>query len=312
MGWNEIKGNNIRWINIDHPNSETVNALAEVHPFHKLALDDCLSKNQLPKIDDYGEYLFIILHFPRYLKELRFSIPMQVALFLGRDFLVTVHSGDLKPINRIFEACRDNEAARSNYMGKSSYYLVYQLILALVENLLKMAAKVMSNIEVLEEKVFDESVDAVRDVTGLRHNIANLRRTIFPLKRVLHELERGVDHFSKDETMAVYFGDLSDSIDKVWEIIESCKEMSEIYKDTDYIISADRTNRILTLLTIVFTFSIPASLIGTFYGTNVRIPGGLEDAPTFLGPYTTFILIVAASVFSVVVMLALFRKFRWL
>ncbi|MFZ4440596.1 MAG: magnesium transporter CorA family protein [Syntrophales bacterium] len=312
MKLNEIKGNNFRWINIDHPSSESVGALAEVSPFHQLALEDCLSKNQLPKIDDYEDYLFIILHFPRYLKERRFSIPMQVAVFLGRDFLVTVHSGDLKPINRIFEACRDSEASRSNFMGQTSYYLVYRLILALVDNLLQMAAKVMSDIETLEEKVFDETVDAVREVTGLRHNIANLRRTIFPLKRVLHELERRIEHFSKDETMDVYFGDLSDSIDKVWEIIESCKEMSEIYKDTDHIISSDRTNKILTILTIVFTFSIPLTLIGTYYGMNVRIPGGLEDAPTFLGPYTTFIIIIAAGVLSVFGMLAVFRKFRWL
>jgi magnesium transporter len=312
MEWNEINDNNIRWINIDRLDSKKVNALSEVHQFHQLAIDDCLSKNQLPKIDDYEDYLFIILHFPRYLKQRRFSIPTQVAVFLGRDFLVTVHSGDLKPINRIFEACRDSETARSNYMGKTSYYLVYRLILALVENLIQMAAKVMSDIEALEEKVFDETVDAVREVTGLRHNIANLRRTIFPLKRVLHEWERKIEHFSRDETMDVYFGDLSDSIDKVWEIIESCKEMSEIYKDTDHIISSDRTNKILAILTIVFTFSIPATLIGTFYGMNVKIPGGLEDAPTFLGPYTTFIIIIAAAVLSVLGMLAVFRKFRWL
>jgi magnesium transporter len=177
---------------------------------------------------------------------------------------------------------------------------------------MQMAAKVMSDIEALEEKVFDETVDAVREVTGLRHNIANLRRTIFPLKRVLHELERRIEHFSKDGTMDVYFGNLSDSIDKVWEIIESCKEMSEIYKDTDYIISSDRTNRILAILTIVYTFSIPATVIGTFYGMNVKIPGGFEDAPLFLGPYTTFMLIIAASFLSVLGMLIIFRKFRWL
>jgi magnesium transporter len=312
MEWNEIKDNNIRWINIDRLDSETVSALTEVHQFHQLALDDCLSKNQLPKIDDYEDYLFIILHFPLYLKERRFSIPIQIAVFLGPDFLVTVHSGNLKPINRIFKTCRDNEVTRRSFMGKTSHYLFYRLILALVENLMRMAAKVMSDIEALEEKVFDETVDAVREVTSLRHNIANLRRTIFPLKRVLHELERRIEHFSKDETMDVYFGDLSDSIDKVWEIIESCKEMSEIYKDTDHIISSDRTNRILTILTIVFTFSIPATLVGTFFGMNVRVPGGLEDAPTFLGPYTTFIIIMAVAALSLLGMLALFRKFRWI
>jgi|WetSurMetagenome_2_1015567.scaffolds.fasta_scaffold00042_40 magnesium transporter len=309
---NQITGNNFRWINIDRISRESLNQLLDVHPFHQLALEDCLSKTQLPKIDEYDDYLFIILHFPRYLKDRKFSVPIQVAVFLGRDFLVTVHSGDLKPINRIFSACSESEDESNDYVGKTSFYLLYRIILALLENLMQMAAKVMSDIEELEEKVFDETTGAVREVTELRHNIANMRRTLAPLKRVLHELEREIERFSKDETVDIYFGDLSDLIDKVWEIIASCREVSEIYKDTDYITSSDRTNKILTILTIVFTFSIPLTVIGTFYGMNVKMPGGLEDSPSFLGPYTTFILIMAASLLSVIGMFAAFRRSRWI
>lgn len=311
MAWKQIQGDTFRWINVDSLSAEAVNRLIEIHPFHRLALDDCLSKSQLPKIDEYDNYFFIILHIPRYLKDRKFSVPMQVAIFLGQNFLITVHSGDLKPINRIFDACSDDRN-RVDYMGRTPSYLLYRVILALVDNLLLMAGKVMSNIDDLEPKVFDETVGAVREVTELRHDIANLRRTILPLKRVLHELERKIRRFSDSDSMEAYFGDLTDSIDKVWEVIEACKEVVEIYKDTDYIISSDRTNKILSVLTILFTFSIPATVIGTLYGMNVRLPGGNEDPFIFLGPYTTFILIVLFSFAGIAGMVYLFRKQRWI
>lgn len=310
--WKEIEGNQFRWVNIDQISGDTINALERTYPFHRLDLDDCLSKMQLPKIDEYDDYLFIILHFPRYLKTRRLVVPMQVGIFLGRDFLVTVHSGDLKPISRIYDLCRENDTARTDYLGKNPAYLMYRIILALLANLLQMSGKVMSNIQDLEEKVFDETRGAVREVTELRHEIANLRRTIFPLRRVIRELERTVTHYTEDENIAVYFGDLTDTIGKVWEIIDACKEISEIYKDTDFIISSDRTNKILTVLTILFTFSIPVTILGTLYGMNVKLPGGLEDPFTFLGPYSTFLLIMGTAAASVAAMFLIFRRFRWL
>jgi magnesium transporter len=180
-----------------------------------------------------------------------------------------------------------------------------------------MAGKILSNIEALEDKVFDEKVEATREVTELRHDIANLRRTVFPLKRVIHELEQKVARFSpadggEEIQVSDYFEALADYFDAVWSIIQECREIIEIYKDTDFVISSDRTNKILALLTIVFTFSIPATVIGTLYGMNVKLPGGAEHPLTFLGPYTTFILILASAFVPVVLMYVVFKKIKWL
>jgi len=315
------------WTNIDSLSAASVNSLAAVYPFHPLDLEDCLSKVQLPKIDEYQDYLFIILHFPRYLKEKRFSVPSQVSLFLSRDFLVTVHSGELKPINSLFESLRnkacqpdpDPSVQRRNCMADalggqvkpSPVFLLYRVIYSLVENLHIMTGKVLSDIEDVEDRVFDEKVDAVREVTNLRHNIANFRRIAFPLKRVIHDLEKRIQRFT-DEDMEIYFSDLTDYIDKVWHTLEECKETIEIYKDTDVVIGTDRTNRILAILTILFTFSIPLTLLGTLYGMNVNLPGGIERPWTFLGPYSTFFMIIIAASVPVTIMFFLFRKMRWL
>lgn len=306
-----IKGKNFVWINIDNPTPSILNSLLEMYHFHHLDVEDCISKTQLPKIDEYKDYLFIILHFPRYLKEKKFSIPSQVGIFLGRDFLVTVHSGELKPINRIFQNCKKDEEAHDEYMGGSPTFLLYEIVHALIENIMLMLRRVISEIEEIEDKVFDEKTDAVREVTELRHNIANIRRVVSSLRVVVHDLEKMIHKFSNGD-IGVYFSDLSDYIDKAWAILEECKETIEIYKDTDFIISSDRTNKILALLTIVFTLSIPATILGTFFGMNVNVPGGTGNPWTFMGPYTTFWVIVIVSILPVFLMYIVFKRLRWL
>jgi magnesium transporter len=222
-----------------------------------------------------------------------------------------VHNGELKPLSRLFEQCRSNGDCAPE-LGRSPAFLLYRIIRSLNENMLAMAGKVLENLEQIEEKVFDAKKDAVREVTELRHDIANMKRIVFPLRRVTSELERQVMKFA-NEDIGVYFSDLSDGIDRVWTVLEECRETIDIYKDTDYIISSDRTNKILALLTIVFTLSIPATVLGTFYGMNVTLPGGHQHAAwTFWGPYTTFIMIVAGSVIPAVAMFVLFRRLKWL
>ncbi|RJR22811.1 MAG: magnesium transporter [Nitrospiraceae bacterium] len=310
---------NFTWINIDDPDTEHLNALKTLHPFNDLNLEDCLSETQIPKIDEYDDYLFIVLHFPRYVKAKRYSVPIQLSVFLGKNFLVTVHNGELKPLQNLFSTYRkgNHPVAESNGRNQpanglsSPASLLYSIIYNLSENLFVMSSKILTSIVEIEEAVFDEHVSAVHEVTGLRHNLANFRRIVFPLKRVIHDLEKKVLQFTRED-MGIYFSDLTDYIDKVWTTLEECRETLDIYKETDIIISSNRTNKILTVLTILFTFSIPVTVMGTLYGMNVHLPGGVDKPWMFLGPYTTFIVIMTASIMQVLCMFYIFRRLRWL
>jgi magnesium transporter len=86
----------------------------------------------------------------------------------------------------------------------------------------------------------------------------------------------------------------------------------EIYKDTDFVLSTEKTNKVLAVLTIIFTLAIPATVIGTFYGMNIHLPGGVDTDLMFLGPYTSFIVIILASVIPVVLMFTYFKKLGWI
>jgi magnesium transporter len=126
------------------------------------------------------------------------------------------------------------------------------------------------------------------------------------------DLSKEVQRFSKED-LAIYFKDVQDHIEKVYETLEEAKETVEIYKDTDYMLSQEKTNKILAVLTIVFTLSIPATVVGSFYGMNVPLPGGVETGAWMqLGPYTTLIFVIVISSLSALLMVFYFRRLGWM
>jgi len=303
---------NLNWINIERPTRLEMDYLAQNYPFHPLDLDDCLSKVQLPKIDEYKEYIFVILHFPVFEHRTRITSPSQVSIFLGKDFLVTVHSGDLKPFASLPGRCQQDDKLCEQYLGKDSGYLMYRIVDTLVDHCFPMVNKTLSNLDDIEDKVFDDKVSASHDVAILRRDIAAQRRIIGPIKGVVGELERKVQRFTQVD-LTVYFGDINDHLNRLWSNLDECQETIEIYKDTDFLLSQERTNRILALLTIVFTVAIPATVIGTFYGMNINLPGGIEIGPwSTWGTYTTFIVILLVSLVPGAFMLWLFHRMRWI
>jgi len=98
----------------------------------------------------------------------------------------------------------------------------------------------------------------------------------------------------------------------VIETLEESRETMEIYKDTDFVLSTEKTNKVLAVLTIIFTLAIPATVIGTFYGMNVELPGGIDNSAAILGPFTTFIIVIIASSISAIMMFAYFKRHGWI
>ncbi len=306
-----ISSNGVLWTNIQKPTYSDMTVLGQKYPFHRLNLEDCLSKIQIPKIDRYEDHTFVILHFPTPDKEKGFLFS-QLAIFIGTDYLVTIHHGDLKPLEELFAMCKIDERQRQVIMGKSAGYLLYKIIDTLVDDLLHILMKVVGNIDDIEDSVFDERISIPRQISLLRREITTLRRIVIPLRRTVVDLSKDVQRFSRED-LAVYFKDVQDHIEKVYEALEEAKETVEIYKDTDFMLSNEKTNKILAVLTIVFTLSIPATVIGTFYGMNINLPGGTEIGPwDQLGIYTTLIFVLAASSVSALFMVLYFRRLGWL
>jgi len=311
--FNIIENNGFYWIDIQNPTRSDIDILGNQYSFHELNLEDCLSKNQIPKIERYGNYIFMILQFPTIEKERSIPRFTQLSVFAGSNYLVTIHQGDLKPLVEMFQLCKENETHRQTVMGKSAGYLLHSIIDAMVDDLLHLLKRIIGNLDDIEDLVFDETISVPREIALLRRNITTLKRIVGSLRRIVAEFAAKDIHRFSEEDLTPYYADIKDHIDKVFEALDEAKETIEIYKDTDFMLSSEKSNKILAVLTIIFTLSIPMSIVGSLYGTNVNLPGGVQTGSwTFLGPYTTFIVLIMVSIVPTLLMVYYFKRLGWI
>ena len=267
VAWGELT-----WVNIEGATERETEYLAQNYPFHPLDLDDCLSRIQRPKIDEYKDYLFLVFHFPVFNPETRVTTPSQVSIFIGQGYLITLHNGELKPLVKLFRDCQLNEEARQEYFSQGSGYLLYRIIDRLVDYCLPILNKVVDNIERVEDNIFAGGVKGtVQEISILRRDIISFRRIIWPMRAVISSLEPKVRHYTKMD-MEAYFGDTVDHVDKIWDALDEYKEVIEGLNDTHDSLASNRTNDVMRMLTIIATILMPITVIASIYGMNVPLP----------------------------------------
>lgn len=301
-----ITWGDLTWVNIQPPTQREIEYLAKNYPFHPLDLDDCLSRKQIPKVDEYPEYLFAIFHIPVFDKVTRVSTKRQWSAFLGDNFLVTLHTGELKTLTALFRDCQVNEESRKEYFSNGSGYLLYRILDRSIDSYFPVLDKILSLMEDMEDNVFDEDVETAKELSILRRDIIAQRRVMFPTRTLFMSLERRLKRFTKVD-LTVYFGDLMDHMNKICEALDELKEVIEVFKDTDYTLATYRINRVTRLLTIFSTIVLPFLIVSSLFGMNVRLPGGLET-----GDIQTFLILLLVMLIIAAGMLFFFRRRRWI
>ena len=271
--------------------------------FHPLALEDCLSRVQLPKVDDYDDHLFLVLHFPLYDQEARLTVPSQVGVFVSGSYVVTVHRGDLRPLTKLFNDCESSEVVRKSIMGQSTGYLLYRVLDGLVAYCFPILNKMITNVDSLEVKIFDISAkELARELSVVRRDILAYRRIVRPQIQVMELLEKKEYPFLKVDP-DVYFGDLADGMRRTSVELEDLKEVIEALHDTHNSLTYHRTNEVIRILTIIATIMLPLSVLSGVYGMNVDLPWG--------GRNFTFGLILGVMGLIAGGMMLFFRSRRW-
>jgi magnesium transporter len=298
----------LTWVNIEKPTEKEKEYLAQNYPFHSLDLDDCLSRIQRPKIDEYKDYLFLVLHFPIYNKQLRVSESSQVSVFIGDRYLITLHDGKLKPLVALFHECQDNEERRQQYLGSGSGYLLYRIVDRLVDYCLPIMNKLGQNIDSVEESIFSNRKHTrVREISELRRDAISLRRIIGPMRVVIGGLEPKIRRYNQKD-LGVYFGDTVDHLDKIWDALEEHKEVIEGLNSTYDSLASDRMNDILRVLTILATIGTVLTVIVGFYGMNIPLPGGSNPG----GHIYSWLALIILMLGVIGGMLLYFRRKEWL
>jgi len=295
----------VTWVNIESPTEREVAYLAEHYPFHPLDLDDCLSRIQRPKIDEYEDYLFLVFHFPVFNKETRVTTPSQVSVFIGQNYLITLHRGDLRPLVSLFRQCQLEEEVLHQNLGGGPGNLLYRIIDRLVDYCLPMLNKIGSNIDRVDEEIFSQTMPrAIRDISELRRDVISFRRIIWPLRAVVGGLWPKVRRFTESD-LTVYFDDITDHVDKIWDGLDEYKERIEGLNDTHDSLATNRTNEIVRMLTIIATIMLPITVVASIFGMNIPL-GPFETSP--LSALYVFLICLAI----ILAMLYFFRRQRWI
>jgi magnesium transporter len=300
----QISHAGLRWINIEQPTGLERAWLAEHFDFHSLDLEDVMSRNQRPKIDEYPDYLFIVLHFPVFDKQVGRLNAGELDIFVGADYVITIPNQPLQPISYLFERCRTNEEVREQYFSKGSGYLLYHIVDQAFDYCFPMLRKIGNKLEQLEEDIFSgRGEEIVRDISNVKQEIINFRKIIRPQRAVLRDLERTKQRYWADE-LELYFDDIVDACERIWDMLENYKEVVEALEDTNESVISHRVNDILRVLTAFSVVVLPLTFLASLWGMNVGVPGEASIG--------AFWIIVGSMVTLLVGMVTFFRYRRWL
>jgi magnesium transporter len=299
-----VEAPGLRWINIERPRQVDTAWLAERYEFHALDYEDVVSRNERPKVDEYDDYLFIVLHFPRYDKAVGRLNAAEVDIFVGPDYLITLPNEPLQPIEYLFERCRASEELREQWFSKGPGYLLYKIVDDCVDASFPMLRKMGNKLERIEQEIFEgNSAEVVRDISNVKQEIINFRKIVRPQRSAFRDLERTKARYIAED-LDIYFEDINDASERVWDMLENYKEVVEGLESTNESAIAHRTNETFRVLTAISVIVLPLTLLASIWGMNVGVPGE--------GDLTGFWAILVGMVLLLGGMAAYFRRRGWL
>ena len=298
-----IKQKNLTWANIDKVDEEALKYLMENYNFHHLDLEDLQSEAQTPKLDVYKNYLFVVLQFPTWQLHSRTISTQEIDMFLGDEYLITIQHTKSKEMKNFFFRCMRNRKIKSDWMNKSSGYLLNRIIESLFSNSEPILNNMGRQISKLEEEVFSKEPDVktVRELAIHRRNILNFRRIIDPQRYLISNLTHTRKPFL-DESLTLYFNNINDYLSKIWSIIENYKETVDGIHVTVESLIARRTNRVVATLTAISVALLPLTLLSGIYGMNI------DNLPFAHNPLYVWIMFLSLATFISVILIILRKK----
>ncbi|MFV0541775.1 MAG: magnesium/cobalt transporter CorA [Aestuariibaculum sp.] len=295
--------NSISWININGLNHvESIENLGEHFNIHPLVLEDTVSISQRPKIDEYDDYIFLVLRMLHYDND-ETIVSEQVSFILGNNYVLSFQEAE----GDVFDTVRDRiKQGRGRVRNMQSDYLLYILMDAIVDHYFTVTETLGDKVEDLESEIFlgnsDESLN--KDIQNLKKEILRIRRAIFPLREVLNKIDKHDSPLIQDKTKTFY-RDISDHLVQVTENIEIYREMISSLMDMYITTISNKMNEVMKVLTIIATIFIPLTFIAGIYGMN------FDNMPELHYKYSYFILWgIMISLF--IIMLIYFKRKKWL
>lgn len=295
------------WVDFEGtPPDEDEPILRQVFGFHPLAVDDALQESHVPKLDDWVDYLYIVLHAVVYDKEEGDHVDtLELDVFLGKNFLITHHDEKITALDHVMDACQRDE----RFMRNGVSHMFYRLADEVVASYMPVVEELDIAIDMAEDQVFNNPTSATLEhIFKLKRAVLHLRRIIGPQREVLNKLARD-EYLVIGPKERVYFRDIYDHLVRLYDITDSIRDLVSGTLDTYLSVINNRMNDIMKTLTVITTMFMPIAFITGFFGMNffVAIP-----------PYSSwteqpvFILMLSLMVIIPFSMLTWIRRKGWL
>ena len=300
----ELNAQGLTWVHVTAPDQDVATELAARFGWHPLDVEDILSKRQRPKVDDYPDYLFAVLHFPWYDSSVQRLNAAELDIVLGPDYLVTMPNAPLLPVDRLFNRCAEDEEFRNELFAKGSGRLLYEVLDDLFDYCFPILDKIAHKLDKIEDDIHEvRSEELVRDISNVKQEIISYRKIMKPQRPTLRVLERKVERFLPED-LELYFDDIVDASERIWDLLDNYKEVVEALEATNESAISHRQNDVLRLLTIISVTMLPLTVMTGLFGMNVDYPGE--------GGALAFWVILGGMVAVVATMVAFFRYKRWI
>ncbi|MDX6423653.1 MAG: magnesium transporter, partial [Gaiellaceae bacterium] len=223
----ELSAQGLTWVHVTAPDQEVATEHASRFGWHPLDVEDILSKRQRPKVDDYPEYLFAVLHFPWYDSAVQRLNTAELDIVLGPDYLVTMPNVPLLPVDRLFNRCAEDEEFRNELFAKGSGRLLYEVLDDLFDYCFPILDKIAHKLDKIEDDIHEvRSEELVRDISNVKQEIISYRKIMKPQRPTLRVLERKVERFLPED-LELYFDDIVDASERIWDVLDNYKEVVE-------------------------------------------------------------------------------------
>lgn len=305
-----IHTKNLKWVDITNPDDADLIYLKENFKFHPLDFEDVASSAIRVKIDEYSDYHFIVLLFPFFNSEAGEIHPAEVDFFIGKNYVITIHNGSMKTLNNIVRNVHQYDNVRAQYMAAGPGLLLFSLLEILFKRSSPILDKLNHGITDAGKNIFKLDIGTLESFSQLKKNIIVYRRMVKMHRYVMSKLASSSKEYLKFKDSKVYFQNLIEYAENIWEVLTADKESVESFEETNQSLAAHKINDVLRVLTVMSVVLAMLTLVTDylifFERSNIEKTLGIQsEQELFLG-VTVLLLVVGA------VMMTFFRKKKWL
>lgn len=297
---NIVKSDSFVWMDFYDPQPSDITYIQENFDFHPIAIEELVMPTYHPKVVQFDRCLFLSIHIPLFDRELRTTYPGELDIILTKDSLITAHRHDIYQLSNFLQEISQNKAKQQEYLSKTPAHLLYALLELLLESCFPRLHHILENLDHIEEQVFaGKEKDMVQEISVVKRDILNFRRTLKPQRSILESLAQKEHPFIPND-LKIYFQDLIGTNIRIWNMLESAKETIEALEATNNSLLSNKLDMTMKVLTIFSAVLLPMTVYTNMLAMSARIPFG--DHPDAFWIHFGFMLVIA--IFTVVI-------FRW-